>query len=237
MNGHEGQSSSLVHLLSLTFLCHGYLSLSLCLPLYWDLRSFFPRLHHANVELRTAYLDRAIKQVVANEVEKGKKIRLISFGAGYDLRSVKFLEKSVVDVAYELDLKQVVEAKEKLFVRLLKRRPWLVKIPMPKLIPTDLNDIVQVRQQLKEIVTKSDIHDYHTIFVFEGVMIYLDESIPSKLLKTTSSVLKDSGADFASLCFADRLENIPGGDLDAGIEELGSNGWEVIDWCPKPGAV
>ena len=37
------------------------------------------------------------------------------------------------------------------------------------------------------------------------------------------------------LCFADRLENIPGGDEDAADIEMNSTGWELIDWWPKPG--
>jgi hypothetical protein len=201
---------------------------------------FYPRLHHANVELRTAFLDNAIKQIVDNDVKKGKKIRLICLGAGYDLRSIKLLERKWVDEAFELDLKQVVEAKQKLIgpTRLLKRRPWLKDIRMPTLIPSDLNNIDKVREQLKAVLEMKNndtgIDDYHTIFVFEGVMIYLKEGIPSALLNATSSALKDANVD-GSLCFADRLENIPGGDLDLGTDELSRNGWKLSHWCPKPG--
>lgn len=202
---------------------------------------FYPRLHHANVELRTAFLDSAIKRIV-DEKKKQKKIRLIALGAGYDLRSIKLLERGWVDEAYELDLNDVVVAKEKLIgpKRLLKRRPWLKStVKMPTLIPSNLNDIDNLREQLKEIVQRknldgSDDDSYHTIFVFEGVMIYLDEGIPSSLLNVTSSVLKESNAD-GSLCFADRLENIPGGDYDLGNKELSRNGWSLTQWCPKPG--
>lgn len=197
---------------------------------------FYPRLHHANVELRTAFLDRAIRQIIDNDVPKGRKIRLVCLGAGYDLRSIKLLERKWVDEAFELDLQQVVEAKEKLIgeKRLLLRRPWLRDIKMPKLIPSDLNDIEKLRVQLKEILSRGNIDDYHTIFVFEGVMIYLNDGIPSSLLNVTSSVLNDQNIE-GSLCFADRLENIPGGDYDLGITELLRNGWSVQEWCPKPG--
>ena len=204
---------------------------------------FYPRLHHANVELRTAFLDSAIQRIVVDKQKQHKKIRLICLGAGYDLRSIKLMERGWVDEAYELDLKDVVVAKEKLIGhgRLLKRRPWLKnKVQLPKLIPSDLNDIEIVRDQLKSIIqrkNKDDTNDeslFHNIFVFEGVMIYLDEGIPSALLNVTSSVLKEASVD-GSLCFADRLENIPGGDYDLGNEELSRNGWSLTQWCPKPG--
>ena len=85
------------------------------------------------------------------------------------------------------------------------------------------------------------------IILFEGVMIYLDGGVPHALLKLCSDVLGEcsnlSTGDRTStlssssgyLCFADRLENIPGGDVDAAKVELESTGWELLDWLPKPG--
>jgi hypothetical protein len=91
------------------------------------------------------------------------------------------------------------------------------------------------------------------IIVFEGVMIYLDEGIPHALLEVCSDVLKKSreqqqqqkkkkntnskskATPIGYLCFADRLENIPGGDEDAAQLEMESTGWELIDWLSKPG--
>lgn len=198
--------------------------------------NFYPRLHHANVELRTAFLDSAILNIIDNDVENGKKIRLICLGAGYDLRSIKLLERKWVNEAYELDLKEVVEGKRKLIgkKRLLRRRPWLLNVNMPKLIASDLNDVEIVRQQLTEIVSMGKVDDYHNIFVFEGVMIYLHDGIPRSLLNVTSDVLINCKTK-GSLCFADRLENIPGGDYEIGREELSNNGWIVKEWSPKPG--
>ncbi len=85
------------------------------------------------------------------------------------------------------------------------------------------------------------------IILFEGVMIYLVGGVPHSLLKLCSDVLGEcsnrSPGNRASklspssgyLCFADRLENIPGGDIDAAKVELESTGWELLDWLPKPG--
>ena len=73
---------------------------------------------------------------------------------------------------FELDLPQVVQGKQRLIGsdRLLKRRPTLNALDMPKLIPADLNDIDSVRSILSDILSyRSNTHDYHTIFVFEGV--------------------------------------------------------------------
>jgi len=101
--------------------------------------------------------------------------------------------------------------------------------------------------------SSSNISSVHNIILFEGVMIYLNEGIPHSLLELCSSVVLRAGvesnnsnnnnntalASFSSsgqyLCFADRLENIPGGDEDAAIVEMEGTGWELLDWLPKPG--
>lgn len=212
------------------------------LPSGWrkivKLNRIYPRLHHANVELRTAYLDNAVCQI-ANDVKNvngSVKILLICMGAGYDTRGVKMLERGIVDSVVEMDLPEVVKAKHRLMNRLRKRRPCLNNITMPKLIPVDFNIIPDLRKELEmELGSYADHPEkWHTIFVFEGVMIYLDENIPSTLLNVTSSVLEGYHLE-GSLCFADRLENVPGGDRSLGELELKKNGWLVKDWCPKPG--
>ena len=216
------------------------------------LHKFYPRLHHGNVELRTAYLDNQICEIKYDRPTT-TMIRLVCMGAGYDTRGVKMLERNIVDQVYELDLPDVVEAKQRLFQRLLKRRPWLQKeiLSMPTLIPCDFNIISDVEKKLRTILhdeqqtndndndDNEDRINWHTIFVFEGVMIYLDDGIPSSLLTITSNVLKENNSD-GSLCFADRLENIPipedgGGSYSSGKAELMNNGWQIMDWCPKPG--
>lgn len=218
----------------------------------------YPRLHHGNVELRTAYLDSQIAEIAMNikgnsvitdqkningdsDIHSSAtvKIRLVSMGAGYDTRGVKMIERKTVDQVIEFDLPEVVDAKEKLFKRLLKRRPWLNGLPIPTLVPSDLNDLSDVKEKLKAILVQDDSNgddkvEWHTIFVFEGVMIYLDDNVPSSLLDITSTLLCENKLE-GSLCFADRLENVPGGDLDMGVKELEANGWKLKDWSPKPG--
>jgi len=200
------------------------------------LRRFFPRLHHANVEIRTAFLDRAVSNL-AQEMKgvSDVQIRLITLGAGYDVRSIKLVERGIVDQAVELDLPSVVEAKSKILnsKRFKRRRPWLTKRSLPELYPVNLNQLMDVENILQSILLKAD-DSWHTIFLFEGVMIYLDEGVPAGLLELTSRVLHATGGK-GSLVFADRLENIPGGDLHIGREELARNGWEITEWLPKPG--
>eukprot|EP00587_Corethron_hystrix_P000599 CAMPEP_0113300352 /NCGR_PEP_ID=MMETSP0010_2-20120614/2018_1 /TAXON_ID=216773 ORGANISM="Corethron hystrix, Strain 308" /NCGR_SAMPLE_ID=MMETSP0010_2 /ASSEMBLY_ACC=CAM_ASM_000155 /LENGTH=375 /DNA_ID=CAMNT_0000153763 /DNA_START=494 /DNA_END=1618 /DNA_ORIENTATION=+ /assembly_acc=CAM_ASM_000155 len=209
------------------------------------LRRLYPRLHHANVEMRTAYLDSQINEIVQNvrgqnneDGGESKRIRLICMGAGYDTRGVKMLERNTVDEVIELDLTEVVRGKERLFDRLRERRPWLKDLTMPTPIPSDFNDVGNLRKKLDAILKDNNntekITNWHTIFTFEGVMIYLDDGVPSSLLSVTSNVLNENNLD-GSLCFADRLENVPGGDFDLGAKELKKNGWIIKDWCPKPG--
>eukprot|EP00529_Nitzschia_sp_RCC80_P042819 CAMPEP_0113515244 /NCGR_PEP_ID=MMETSP0014_2-20120614/40837_1 /TAXON_ID=2857 /ORGANISM="Nitzschia sp." /LENGTH=327 /DNA_ID=CAMNT_0000411791 /DNA_START=386 /DNA_END=1366 /DNA_ORIENTATION=+ /assembly_acc=CAM_ASM_000159 len=220
------------------------------LPSVWrklvssKVQRLYPRLHHGNVELRTAYLDKCVRDIV-QEVQRGDnknttKFRLVCMGAGYDTRGIKMLERGLVDRVVELDLPGVVEAKKRLFQRLLKRRPKLRGMELPTLIASDLNEVANLKIQLQNLLRDDDDDstqetvDWFAIFVFEGVMIYLDEGIPSALLNVTSSVLRDAQRNGA-LCLADRLENVPGGDPDAGDIELEGNGWDIVDWSPKPG--
>ena len=152
---------------------------------------------------------------------------------------------------YELDLPEVVHAKKKLLeTRLHRRRPWLQQIS-PTLIPVNFNNLNDTRIALERlIIDDGGATTTNNIIIFEGVMIYLDEGIPHLLLRICSDVLLNNGdvrrltiGDVASssssssnyLCFADRLENIPGGDINAAYVEMDSTGWELLDWLPKPG--
>jgi hypothetical protein len=234
------------------------------------LARFYPRLHHANIEIRTAFLDQSVEKIIVskNKINASTKIRLISLGGGerslhvlilscvgvlkisdhlsrlsfshiyigYDGRSIKLKQKGLIDEAYDLDLADVVYAKQKLFERLAKRRSLAIG-DLPQLMTIDLNKIEEVRHILTNILTAPTIHgneDWHTIFLFEGVMIYLDEGIPSALLGVCSSVLKET-QKHGSLCFADRLENIAEGDPVMAVTELANNDWTLDEWCPKPG--
>lgn len=199
----------------------------------------YPRLHHANIELRTTYLDTSIQSEI-DELPPNTKVRLISLGAGYDVRSARLLTSEKVTRAYELDIPSVTASKRIMLDRLQRRREKRGKTTLlPVSRSVDLNDLSSVATVLRDICSINhgggdSAQEWHTIFVSEGVLIYLDKTIPGKLLKLCADTIKEQGGN-ASLCLADRLENSPGGEEEAGREELRRALWNVTDWCPKPG--
>jgi hypothetical protein len=103
----------------------------------------------------------------------------------------------------------------------------------PQLVPINLNDFSKLIQVLQEILQcDKGGSSWHTIFISEGVLIYVDD--PSQVIQLCSQAVVASG-ESASFCFADRLANVPGGNQDAGRQELSSAGWELVAWQPKPG--
>ena len=202
----------------------------------------FPRLHHANVEIRTAFLDQAITNCVIEERNRSKdqvKFRLVTFGAGYDIRSIKLKERGLIDEAIELDLPNVVDAKQLLLSsnRFKRRRPTTTQLHLPKqFYRVDLNNVTSVQTILDDIISieTGKGERYHTIFVFEAVLIYLNDGIPHSLLQVCSNALRTNKVE-GSLCFADRLENVPGGNYTLAMNEMTSTGWSLVQWLPKPG--
>lgn len=164
---------------------------------------------------------------------------------------------------YELDLPEVVNTKRKLIEsRVSRRRPWLKKsiadktMHNPILMEVDLNNMNQTQSVLESILSSKDANSINggndaptaNIILFEGVMIYLDKGVPHSLLELCSNTLKKQNANLSSesrindngsklnyLCFADRLDNIPGGDEDLAKTEMDSTGWTLEDWLSKPG--
>jgi len=141
---------------------------------------------------------------------------------------------------YELDLPQVVQTKRRLIQsRLSRRRPWFStvneSVNTPSFFEVDFNNLNQTKKVLKNIVSSNETHPTANIILFEGVMIYLDKGVPHALLEVCSEVLQTSGSDNNYLCFADRLDNIPGGDEELARVEMNNTGWELVDWLSKPG--
>lgn len=164
------------------------------LPFCW----LYPNLHHQNVALRTAFLDNSLLEIldvscggvlngsiltpVDRLNEESVTTRVITLGAGFDTRSLRFqqpsseqklISRKLSDSSsssarqaiesnsnslnadfYEVDLPSVVSQKENIFKRFLMRRPNSI---IPKLYGADLNEIEEVKSQLSHIFTDSEI--------------------------------------------------------------------------------
>jgi hypothetical protein len=200
----------------------------------WILRMIpirlFPRWLHANIELRTVYLNKAVDREI-DQVPVGTKIRIVTVGGGYDSRPSRLLASNRIQQACELDLPNVVASKRIMLERLFQRR----KIPTDavQLSGVDLNDLDLVQTTLENIVKDDKRNEWHTIVVSEAVLMYLDEGVPSKILTVCRSVFGRKGP--VSFCFADRLEGVPQEDEDAGRQFLSQAGCKLVDWLPKLG--
>jgi O-methyltransferase involved in polyketide biosynthesis len=201
----------------------------------WVLRAiparFFPRWMHANIELRTAYLNQAI----AVELERSRSagyanIRMIVLGGGYDARPVKLLAERQIDQAWEFDLPTVAKYKGKL----IEKKSMLPKEDISKIdcIGIDLNDPEKLRSSLTTMIG-NDVNAWHTIIISEALFLYLQPGVPEQLLDVCRDIFSEASLSF---CFADKLANIAPDDRKAGEEWFAKIGWTLIDWIPKEGA-
>lgn len=186
----------------------------------------FPRLYHANIEIRTAYLNQIILQEMIRNVNENKKVRIVSIGAGYDVRCSRLLSlkhpndssKHLLTEAWEIDVPDVIQPKASMLHRLQYRRQRQRQdrddepIRVPHVRPVDLNNSTWFENVLNAIIRNDDGDEtWHTIFVSEAVFIYLDKGIPRKVMQQCRDAIIQSGtSNTASFCFADRLENSPG---------------------------
>jgi O-methyltransferase involved in polyketide biosynthesis len=193
------------------------------------LKAFFPPLHHSNIELRTVFLDN--RTAAAAEAASGKT-RLVILGAGYDLRSLRFLENGLVEEAFELDLGQVIEAKNVLLSsqRFKDRRP---NCRLPKAVAVDLNDIENTRKVLTSLLRESsdDGSNTFTIFLLEGILVHLQRGSSSQVLRLLRSCCESKSG---CLIFADRIEGVANRSLDLGRTILAEAGWNLTEFLASP---
>lgn len=201
----------------------------------------FPRLVHYVIELRTTFLNRALKEEM-QRVRRSSldgtflhptRRRLISLGAGYDTRSVLFLnteeEEFRLDEAFEIDMPQVVESKSIMLQRLLLRRPGT---KLPTLLAQDLTDVDRLQTRLDEIFHSNPSQDQEsptfTFFLVEGVLIYLKEANRSNVLSTCANYLKKSNLEGA-LLFADRIRKPSDPQLAEIQNWMRADGWDLVE--------
>jgi len=189
---------------------------------------------HANIELRTVYLNR----MVLKEIEwvraqcKPKRLQCVVLGGGYDARSIRLLYNGSIDRAWEWDLPVVVASKHCLWRRLLSSFSSLLLPLLHRyhLREVDLNKLEQVKRAVEEL--KADQEDVYTIYLVEAVFLYLSDEAPSKLLR----FLAEHSSN-ASLLFADCLPDLRKTTRKIDVDEwLDLRGWKLIDFLSKPGA-
>lgn len=205
----------------------------------------FPRLHHANIELRTLYLEQAIQNITAS-LPPHTNVRLVSLGAGYDTRSLRLLSTGVIQEAVDVDLEPVKNAKARMIQRLVERRRTqrgakdnATEILAPLLISVDLNNLTQVDHMLQKVMMPSSqvTSSWHTIFLTEGVFIFLQPGIPDEILKLCATWTTRANKTTASFCFVDQIQGVNQDDEVAAhrILEEQAGGWILQDWAFKPG--
>lgn len=229
----------------------------------WPLRLLFPRLHHQNVALRTKFLDKALLEEEGYR-SKQEKVAVISLGAGFDTRSIRFLNGMVKgDVTgagmdfFELDLPEVIEQKRGLLERYSQRQP---KHVLPSLVEANLNDLRSVANALEISVFQDEGEartvlggGYHKIILMvEAVLMYMEREKVAPMLKMVINAAK-CHAGSVSFIFSDRFPGIDN-QLDKVVSFVNAvdiakregelvqdylleldNQLNLIEWLPKPG--
>jgi hypothetical protein len=178
----------------------------------------YPPLLHQLVARRTAFLDHIVYEEVDWMANRNADlpIRVITLGAGFDTRSIRFLNNQTSFIPrsqnkgatssasadyHEIDLPIVIQQKRCMYGRLISRRP---KLKLPQLYEADLNYKNQVTLQLKKIFSSHQPKKCHTIFVVEAVLLYLKKESVKPLLKACVAEASRHSHD-VTLCFADRF--------------------------------
>ena len=200
----------------------------------------FPRWLHANIELRTVYLDRLIQEEIESVSSAQTKIRVIVLGGGYDARCLRLLNAPTnssrrrrIDVAWELDQASVVQSKHIMLDRIQRQLKKSIRKPHGRAV--DLADGGQLERTLGEIMSHDDgSDDWFTILVSEAVLMYLPSGTPSRVLSTCEGFLRRK-RNRSSFVFAERFEGVNANDQTALRRFLAKAGWKLKTWQPKPG--
>lgn len=193
----------------------------------------YPKLHHQNVALRTAFLDNALSK----ELKDVESANVIVLGAGYDTRSLRFLQKkNNKHDFFEFDFPSVIKSKTSMLTRFKLRRKTNIKIPT--LFEADLNDLDLIKLQLKKLFSSVD-SNRKVIFVVEAVLMYMKDENVAPLLDICVKEAQLHGSKHVSICFADRFPNVKQGNTDDEKEDVTQFfkkiGLQISEWRPKPG--
>ena len=201
------------------------------LSIKWALRHLqlwrvFPRWMHANIELRSAYLQTALEKVLSSHQSLQKEDELhtcvIVLGGGYDPRGAKlFTNYSNVECVYELDLPEAVDSKRRLLLRagfdvLLEENDKPTANRGVRLEGVDLNDddgvdrvLDQIRDELLSHSKNGPSNKWRVLLISEALLLYLDPGKAEHILKGISERFggnnTNSSFQGATVVFADRL--------------------------------
>ena len=225
------------------------------------LASLYPRLHHQNVAMRTAYLDRAVVRELALVSTPSSSPVVLVLGAGFDTRPFRLRAAAPTAAWAEIDLPHVVQQKRRLLARLARRRPELAA-PIEALTQRSANLTVasEAHTALSSAlraaaaaplastvcsrgaddaacVAEAATEGRSVIYVIEALLIYLPKAAAADLLRACVDVAQDAGAARVSLVFADRLPDVEACVMDSARKALRDARLELDEatWQPKPG--
>lgn len=213
----------------------------------------YPNLHHQNVALRTLFMDRCLRDTLAQHEGGSSHVVAITLGAGFDTRSLRFLNDysgGSLDM-YELDLPAVTEEKS-----MVLQRRYLARRPghrLPSLYGADLNDVGALSRQLDAIFVEAarkqpqlrEGKRVKVILLVEAVFMYVGDDAVLPALQACVARAKDFSKDTVFI-FSDRfpgiLEALGAANVNKDEEErqlvegfLSRAGLRLDNWTPKPG--
>jgi hypothetical protein len=149
----------------------------------------YPKLHHQNIALRTLYLDKLITSELENK--SSSKAYVITLGAGFDARSVRFAPIYENTKWIEFDLSSVISQKSCMYQRFIKRRPHYEKY-LPILHPIDLNNLTDVQEVLSKTLHDLSIRkEDKIIFLTEATLFYINQTCVPMVLQSCLSISKN----------------------------------------------
>lgn len=221
----------------------------------WPLCHLYPNLHHQNVALRSLFLDESLSEVL-RQCEPDCRLLAVTLGAGFDTRSLRFLNRvrrpslqqneekgaeAPIEVEmYEVDLPAVVAEKAAVLQgRYLKRNP---SHAVPALFGADLNDADAVQRSLDAIFAESARrHPYagnqriQVVYLLEATLMYMNDERVLPGLQMCVSRAKAFSALPVKLLFSDRipgvLDALGGETADSDVRERAL----VADYLSKAG--
>lgn len=196
----------------------------------------YPRLHHQNIAMRTAFLDRVVAEEPFAAPEQ--PVALVALGAGFDGRSLRFGSSSIP--CYELDLPAVIEQKRGLVARASLRLPKLTEgASSITYVSANLSDVSAARRAVRQTMLSalSGRRGGRVVVVCEALLIYLPAHSATQLLRAVADEATSAGAASISFCFADALPGVEGiarWDAEDVLRAAGLH-LDPGSWTPKPG--